>query len=121
MKLFSRPKRYFQPELLLHAGIYVAIVLLVSSAWSRPWLLLGGVLAGSALMLWRWHGRRDVIFYLAGFFLGPLCELAAVYFHAWSYARPLVLIPVWLPCLWGMAALFMNRLCDALVVLGSRK
>ena len=66
-------------------------------------------------MLWPWHRRSDVFFYAAGFVLGPLGEMMAVHFGAWQYAKPFFLVPIWLPFLWGIAGLFVKRLCETLL------
>ncbi|MBI3849068.1 MAG: DUF2878 family protein [Verrucomicrobia bacterium] len=102
-------------DLLIEAAIYVSCLSLVSLLWHEPVVLLLCLSIIGAWMLWRWHRRSDVLFYLAGFVLGPLGEAMAVYFGAWTYAEPLFLVPIWLPCLWGIAALFVKRLCNTLL------
>jgi hypothetical protein len=102
-------------DLLLEAAIYVSTLSMTSLLWRRPWLLLACLAAVSGLMFWRWHRPGDLLLYAAGFVLGPLGEMMAVHFGAWRYARPGFLVPVWLPCLWGIAALFVKRLCDTLL------
>jgi putative membrane protein len=102
-------------DLIAEGAIYVASLSLVSFLWQKPMLLLLCLVTLSALMLCRWHQRSDVFFYLVGFVLGPLGEAMAVHFGAWAYAQPLFLVPIWLPCLWGVAALFVKRLCDTLL------
>jgi len=102
-------------DLFLEAAIYVWVLSLASFLWEWPVVLLLCFVATSALMLLRWHRRSDVFFYVAGFVLGPLGEAMAVHFNAWQYSKPFFLVPVWLPCLWGIAALFVKRLCDTLL------
>jgi hypothetical protein len=53
-------------------------------------------------------------FYFVAFVLGPLGELIAICFGAWSYAEPFYFIPIWLPFIWGIAALFMKKLAETL-------
>lgn len=102
-------------DLVLEGVIYVSVLSLASFLWQRPHVLLLCLVLISGLMLWRWHQRSDVYFYLAGFVLGPLGEAMAVHFGAWTYGNPVFLVPIWLPCLWGIAALFVKRLCDTLL------
>ena len=102
-------------ELLIEAAIYVSCFSLASFLWEKPAVLLLCLATISTLMLRRWHLRSDVFFYIAGFVLGPLGEAMAVHFDAWRYSRPFFLVPIWLPCLWGIAALFVKRLCDTLL------
>jgi hypothetical protein len=102
-------------DLLIEAAIYVSVLSLTSLLWQWPVILLVSLVVTSALLLRRWHRRSDVLFYVAGFVLGPLGEAMAVHFGAWHYAKPLFLVPIWLPCLWGIAALFVKRLCETLL------
>jgi len=101
--------------LALEAGIYALCLVLASILWRWPIMLSLAYLAISALMLSRWHTQGDLLFYFAAFVLGPCGEIVAVYFGAWTYAKPLYLIPVWLPFLWGIAALFMKKLAETLL------
>ena len=102
-------------ELLIEGGIYVSVLSLASFLWRQPAILLFCFLVISVLMLRRWHSPSDLLFYFAGFVLGPLGEAMAVYFDAWHYSKPFFLVPIWLPCLWGIAALFLKRLCATLL------
>jgi putative membrane protein len=97
------------------ATVYVASLTLVCGLWPQPWTLLLGLLGVSAWMLQRWSQRSDRLFYFAGFVLGPLVELLAVSSGAWTYAKPLWVVPIWLPVLWGIASLFLKRLCATLL------
>jgi uncharacterized membrane protein YoaT (DUF817 family) len=45
--------------------------------------------------------------YAVAFVFGPLSEILAIHQKLWSYAAPSFFgIPLWLPFLWGTAALF---------------
>ena len=68
----------------------------------------------TVLLMSKWHDRSDLLFYSIAFVLGPLGEAFAVHFRAWEYAKPLYLIPVWLPFLWGIFGLFLKKLCETL-------
>ena len=93
---------------------YVACIALASAFWRTPWFLLLAYVGLSTLMLWRWHGRDDVVFYFVPFVLGPLGELVAIYHGAWQYSKPMTLIPIWLPFAWGCAALYMKKTAEVL-------
>ena len=95
-------------------GIYAWCIVLVSSLWGRPLLLLVGMIFTSVLVLYRWHTPDDLRFYLLGLILGPLAEIPAVHFGAWSYSEPLYLLPIWLPFLWGVVALVLKKSAEAL-------
>ncbi len=99
-------------DIALPAVIYILCVILVSLLWRRPVVLLACYLAVSILMLYQWHARSDLISYAIAFVLGPLGEVAAVHFGAWQYSEPLYLIPIWLPFLWGVVALFLKKVSE---------
>lgn len=92
---------------------YAICIALASTLWRDPTFLLCGYIALSALMLWRWHTIQDLIFFVVPLILGPLGEAIAIYSGAWHYAKPLRLIPIWLPLAWGCAALYMKKTADA--------
>jgi hypothetical protein len=94
-------------------GIYALSILLTCVLWSSPQALSGCLLVIGAGMLYRWHSKADLLSYSAAFLLGPLGEAAAVRAGAWTYAKPVILIPAWLPLLWGVAGLFLKRVCES--------
>ena len=102
-------------ELIIEVLIYALSITLASLLWHRPVFLSICFLLISIFMLHRWHAKGDLIFYSVAFVLGPLGEIIAVYFGAWQYSKPLYLIPIWLPFLWGIAALFMKKLSETLL------
>jgi hypothetical protein len=95
--------------------IYFLCVTLAALLWSRPIVLFLCYIFISIFMLYKWHAKSDLTFYFVAFVLGPLGELVAIYFGAWEYSKPLYFIPIWLPFLWGMAALFMKKLSETLI------
>ena len=96
-------------------SVYALCILLVSLLWPRPTMLSACLVLISLSLLYRWHTRRDLLFYSVAFVLGPLGEAIAVRSGAWTYANPFSLIPLWLPLLWGVVALFLKNLCESLV------
>ena len=101
-------------KVLSYLPYYAVCIFLASAFWRSPSVLLVAYAILSISMLWRWHTLDDVLFYAVPFVMGPLGEAVAVYSGAWSYAKPLVLIPVWLPLAWGCAALYMKKTADVL-------
>jgi hypothetical protein len=93
---------------------YAACIAFASAFWRDPIFLLCAFIGLSTAMLWRWHAIQDLIFFAIPFFLGPVGEAVAIYYGAWHYAKPLLLIPIWLPFAWGCAALYMKKTADAL-------
>lgn len=54
--------------------------------------------------------RTTLVAFLIGAIGGPLSEVVAVHFGAWSYADAQLLgIPVWLPLIWGLAAVTFTK------------
>jgi hypothetical protein len=78
--------------------------------WAHPVKLTGCYVLVSIFALCKWHTKADVFCYVVAAFLGPLGEVVVVYYGAWTYAKPSLLIPIWLPLLWGVAGLFLRRL-----------
>ena len=70
-------------------------------------LIIAGI--GAAMMV---RGdRKDWALYVVCAILGSLAEMIAIYFGAWKYATPTVFgIPMWLPFVWGNAALYIVRM-----------
>jgi len=99
-------------ELIIEVLIYALSITLAALLWHNPVFLSICYVLISIFMLYRWHAKSDLIFYFVAVVLGPLGEVVAVYFGAWQYSKPLYLIPIWLPFLWGIAALFMKKLSE---------
>jgi hypothetical protein len=102
-------------ELTFELGLYALCVLLAGLLWNRPIALTFCYVAISIVMLMKWHTKSDLFFYFVTFVLGPLGESAAIYFGAWKYSKPFYLIPLWLPFLWGICALFMKNISETLL------
>lgn len=98
----SHRKRRFLSTLLALVTLAATVFFWESNAILVPLLALAG--AGIVYLNW----RKDLLFvYVFGFVCGPLAEAAAISTGAWSYASPDLLgFPLWLPFLWGNAAVF---------------
>jgi len=102
-------------ELAFELGLYAICIALAGLLWHRPVLLTICYVAISTVALMKWHTKGDLLFYFVTFVLGPAGESAAIYFGAWTYSKPLFLIPLWLPFLWGICALFMKNISETLL------
>jgi hypothetical protein len=102
-------------KLVTRAILYALCIVLVSMFWQRPVILSLCLVVITVVMISKWHEKSDLTFYFAAFVLGPTGETVAAYFGAWKYSKPLYLIPIWLPFLWGVVGLFLKRLCDTLL------
>ena len=104
-------------KIISYAPYYVVCIGLAGAFWSRPVFLMAAYVSLSVVMLLRWHEIDDLTFYAVPFILGPVGEVVGIYYGAWQYAKPLALIPVWLPFAWGCAGLYMKKTSEALVTL----
>ncbi len=77
-------------------------------------LLLTLFLAGFWIICLKlWHTKRDFFFFISGAIVGPLSEIASIYFGAWHYTNPTQLgIPLWLPLAWGIFTVMIVRVAD---------
>ncbi len=107
-------------DLIFELGVYAACIVLVGLLWDKPVVLTVCYITLSVVALTKWHSKSDLLFYFVTFVLGPVGESVAVYLGAWKYSRPFFLIPVWLPFLWGICALFMKNISETLLE-GRRK
>jgi len=98
---------------LVNATLGLATLLLTSVLWRYPVALTSlSILTGAAIYALR-PSRTSLCVYATGFVFGPLAEGLAIQTGAWEYASPSVLgIPLWLPFVWGNAALFIQNTAD---------
>jgi hypothetical protein len=102
-------------DLFFELGMYAICVILAAALWHKPiWLMLCYVLM-SLILFTKWHTKSDTLFYIVAFILGPLGEFVAVSFGAWKYSKPFHIVPVWLPFVWGISALFMKNISETLL------
>jgi len=96
-------------DLVLLLLLYALCVVLASALWSRPVTLTACYVLVSILALLKWHTKADVVSYVVAAVLGPAGEAVVVHYGAWAYAKPILLIPVWLPLVWGIVGFFLRR------------
>lgn len=93
---------------------YFLVMLLAGLLWRSP-IALCVVYALYTLALF-WRGRRaDLLYFIVPAILGPLGEILAILGGAWTYAKPAILVPIWLPLAWGCAAVLIKRAADNVV------
>lgn len=79
--------------------------------WESPVLLVIILGTISLLMLWLEGEKNAFLVFIIVFVLGPLFEGFMIHSGAWEYAVSHILgFPIWLPFVWGNAALFIKRL-----------
>jgi len=88
-------------------------VVAVSTFWRSPFLLLILLLAIVALAFWLRKNPHDAWLFAIVSIWGVLAEMLAIRFGTRTYALPQFWgVPIWLPALWGMAALFIKQLSE---------
>lgn len=92
---------------------YAALIVFVVALYRQPWLLLGILLALTALVLLRMRTKAALLGWFVGATLGPLGEAIAVWRGTWAYWGTDGL-PVWLPPAWGLAALLFTEVAQGL-------
>jgi hypothetical protein len=107
-------------ELIFELSIYAVLLLSVAAFWDKPVILTVFYGVMSLVILLIWHTKRDLFFYFVALILGSVGESTAIYFGAWKYSKPFYLIPLWLPFLWGIAALVIRNISETLLKVGNR-
>jgi hypothetical protein len=97
------------------AGVLVSLPALARVDWSGrlDFHFYAGLLAGAALVVYRFDLRRAFPLYVSGMLLGGLYEYLGTYFAEWSYItgeQP----PLWIVPLWGIACVAMQNLAELL-------
>jgi uncharacterized membrane protein YoaT (DUF817 family) len=97
-------------EFLTSLSLIAAIVITISALWQDNLLTTTVLACILAITLMLWHTREDIIHLFIAVLVGPSMEAVCVYFGAWSYSNPNLLIPVWLPLCWGLAGIILPRI-----------
>lgn len=95
---------------LISAILAFSTLLATAALWRHPLALIVLVLSvGLGIFLLR-PTRPSLIVYAVGFVFGPTAEVLGIHAGAWRYSTGDFLgIPVWLPFVWGNAALFIQN------------
>ncbi|NIM47244.1 MAG: DUF2878 family protein [Candidatus Aenigmarchaeota archaeon] len=94
--------------------VFVSLIIIFSISfvallWRDVVLLTAALLILAIFSLRHFHKKNDVIIFFMGAITGASAELVCIYFGAWKYTNPTYLIPLWLPVLWGIAAIVIRR------------
>jgi hypothetical protein len=98
---------------LISAILAFSTLLATAALWRNPVALVVLVLAvGLAIFMLR-PTRASLVVYAVGFVFGPSAEVLGIHAGAWRYSSTDFLgIPIWLPFVWGNAALFIQNTAD---------
>ncbi|MBR9698952.1 DUF2878 family protein [Candidatus Woesearchaeota archaeon] len=108
--------RRIKKELFYELFIFVLCIFFIVLLW-RQNIYLTLILIALYIAANRfWHKEHEYIFYIIGAILGPVAEIISISFGVWSYANPTFLgIPLWLPFIWGLAAVMITRIAETFV------
>ncbi|MHC4472030.1 MAG: hypothetical protein ACYS99_13815 [Planctomycetota bacterium] len=102
--------------------IYPIGIACVAALNDRTLALAGILVVLAAVTLLLDPRRGDAWVFTGGAVLGPVAEIIAVEFGAWTYATHDFLgIPLWLPVGWGLATLLIKRISEGLLELKGRR
>ena len=84
---------------------------LVCVFWPFPYVLLALLALDAGVMLSARKNVADLILVAFCGVLGAVAEAFGIGSGAWAYALPLSMgVPIWLPTIWGIAALFIKEI-----------
>jgi hypothetical protein len=100
-------------KFVLNATLALATLFLTSVLWHYPVALIALLLVTTVGIYKIRPNATSIVVYMTGFVFGPLAEAASISTGAWEYDTTLLLgVPVWLPFVWGNAALFIQNMAE---------
>ena len=98
-------------RLFLKTSLYGLGTLVAATMFWRMELFATLIIAGIGVVMMTSGDQKERMLYITCAILGSIAEMIAIYFGAWKYATPTVFgIPMWLPFVWGNAALYIVRM-----------
>lgn len=105
MSINGKTKKFLYNIILALATLIVTYLF-----WTDTLLLLTMLVMISFLMLMMELNKASVLLFIIGLIFGPLAEALVIYGGVWNYTSSHILgVPIWLPLVWGNAALFFKR------------
>ena len=103
-------------RVLICVFVWFLLVIMAGLMWQTPAELFLSYCILSFYLLHRFRSnvKSSLIYFTIGFILGPLGEIITVSLGAWSYSNTSSLFPIWLPLAWGIAAVCLKQLGDAI-------
>ncbi|HEY1634954.1 MAG TPA: hypothetical protein VGF64_09370 [Acidimicrobiales bacterium] len=95
---------------LISAILAFSTLLVTAALWRHPVALIVLVFAVGIGIFFLRPTRPSLVVYAVGFVFGPTAEILGIHAGAWRYSTNDFLgIPIWLPFVWGNAALFIQN------------
>jgi hypothetical protein len=100
-------------KFVLNAALALATLFLTSVLWRYPAALIALLVVTAAAIYRIRPNASSVVVYATGFIFGPAAEAVSITTGAWEYDSTFVFgVPVWLPFVWGNAALFIQNMAE---------
>jgi uncharacterized membrane protein YoaT (DUF817 family) len=100
-------------KFVLNATLALATLFLTSVLWHYPVALIAVLLVTALGIYVIRPSATSVVVYMTGFVFGPIAEAVSISTGAWEYDTTHLLgVPVWLPFVWGNAALFIQNMAE---------
>ena len=100
-------------KFVLNATLALATLFLTSVLWHYPVALIALLLVTAIGIYAIRPSATSVVVYMTGFVFGPMAEAMSISTGAWDYdTTHLFGVPVWLPFVWGNAALFIQNMAE---------
>lgn len=100
-------------KFLVNAALALATLFLTALLWRYPVALIALLLVTAAAIFRIRPNASSVVVYVTGFVFGPAAEALSITTGAWKYDSTFVFgVPVWLPFVWGNAALFIQNMAE---------
>jgi hypothetical protein len=100
-------------KFVLNAALALATLFLTSVLWHYPVALIALLLTTAVGIYKIRPNAASIVVYMTGFVFGPLAEAVSISTGAWEYDTTHLLgVPVWLPFVWGNAALFIQNMAE---------
>jgi len=89
---------------------FAVVVAAIAAFWRSPAVVFVLLTSVALFMLRRERELPDLLYFGLPAILGTVGELVATASGAWSYGKPFILVPLWVPLAWGAGALSMMRM-----------
>jgi uncharacterized membrane protein YoaT (DUF817 family) len=100
-------------KFVLNAALALATLFLTSVLWHYPAALIALLLVTALAIHTIRPTATNLVVYMTGFVFGPIAEAVSISTGAWEYDTAHLLgVPVWLPFVWGNAALFIQNMAE---------
>ena len=98
---------HVRTRLILTGCLAIMDLMAVSTFWQHHISATIAVGIISIILFSLWASWTHALLFIVAAICGPLTESVAIHFGAWQYAYPFgtLPIPLWLPLLWGDAAI----------------